>query len=836
MNRYSFLFLAVSLLAVHSAGAQDFSSVKGTVFSESTHEALQYVTVAVLDGDGKVVGGATTDSLGMYSFKVSGNVSECRLLVSFVGYVEQSHSLSDIVEISSGGDYVLKDISLKEDAEMLAGSVVSDKRKLLEHRFDRIVLNVSELSVAQTGNALDVLKSSPGVTIDSDGNVKLNGMAVSVWIDDRPSQMSGKDLEAFLQGSSGTSIEKVELIGNPSSKYDAEGGGGIINIRTKKGFMKGFSGTLSGSYGMEFLPAITYNTYLSANLMYKNDRHNVFFQYTPGYYSSASEIMETKIYGAANDSRQETRSGLLNQNMRHNIRLGYDWTISKKDLLGVIVGANFSDEGGRSLFDAKIRDWRLAGTPEEYLYSVRDSYTKADSDGKRASVNLNYTHKFDESKEQELVMNFDYNLDKADIYNIQRNILSEESSADALEKLESDGFDDRTDRAIDIYSLKADYAQTFWKETGRIEAGAKAAYSRTMNSFGKFGYDFPSGALGPRTERNDFTYREQVYAAYLNVSKKISEKWNAQVGLRGEYTVQSGDWLDDSGVARPTYKDYFDVFPTAFVSYAPSQKAILTANYSYRISRPKYWQLNPFRRYVNATTYNEGNPGLQPFYSHNVSLSSVLFSHLTLTVGYSMEKGYSYTQVPKFDQETGMLGLVYDNAGDERSVYVSAALSELPLTKWWNLTLNLGYYYMDFRAYDNFAGEVFGKDFNSKGGAFSGYASTTFFLPKSFKLTLDGWYMTGMTNGYYKTGQFGMANFRVTKTFSDGKASLTLSVNDILDSSRYSTSIWNNGVRTYNADSRSGSVGFSIGFTWRFGQGKGSVRRNVGKLDEADRL
>lgn len=192
MNRILFLLSAV--LSVCSVAAQNYSSVKGAVFSESGGDALQYVTVAVMDTSGRVIGGATTDSLGMYSISVSGNTSESRLLVSFVGYVEQDHPLSDMVETSSGGTAVLKDIFLKDDAQMLAGAVVSDKRQLLEHHFDRIVLNVSELAVARTGNALDVLKSSPGVTVDKDGNIKLNGQTVSVWIDGRPSQMSGKDL------------------------------------------------------------------------------------------------------------------------------------------------------------------------------------------------------------------------------------------------------------------------------------------------------------------------------------------------------------------------------------------------------------------------------------------------------------------------------------------------------------------------------------------------------------------------------------------------------------------------------------------------------------------
>lgn len=838
MKRFCFILLLLMPFVLSGAG-------KGTVrisgrVTGADSSPLQYVTVAVLGSGGTVLSAATSSDDGKWAMSVTAetdSLGDCSILYSMVGYKELSCRLGDVISSLSDSEVTVKDMAMEEDSEMLSRAVVVDKRPMIEHKFDRITLNVSELAVAQTGNALDVLKAAPGVTIDNDGNVKLNGSAVSVWIDDKPSNMSGKDLEAFLQGSSGTSIEKVELMSNPSSKYDAEGGGGIINIKTRKGFMQGFNGTLNGSYGIDFLPALSHDAYLSTNLMYKNDSHNVWLQYTPSYYNYAATVEETKIYGAANDCRQETSSGVRGETMRHNLRLGYDWTISPKDILGFIAGGNFSGEKNYGLHGPQtIRDWRNISTPDEYLYSVRKSDTNADSDGWRASANLNYTHKFDESKSSELTLNFDYNRDMSCMTNTQRNILDmEQSVPEAAAELGNYGFDDRTDRAVDIYSLKADYSQLFWNNTGRIETGLKAAYSRTGNFFGRFDYDFDAAAPGPQSEKNDFTYREQIYAAYINLSKQFSPKWSAQIGLRGEYTLQSGDWMSDSGSTQ-TRKDYFDVFPTAFVSWSPSQKVILTANYSYRISRPKYWQLNPFRRYVNATTYNEGNPELQPFYSHNVSLSSVLFSHLTLTAGYSMEKGYSYTQVPRFEQSTGMMGLVYDNAGDQQNVYVSAALSELPLTKWWNLTVNLTYFHLDFRAYPNKTEDVFGSAYSSRGDAFSGYASTTFFLPKSWKINLEGWYVTGMTAGYFHQGQMGSANANLTKTFADGKASLTLSVNDLFDTLRSQVSIYNNGIRTYHADQRQGGIGCALGFTWRFGQGTASSRRQVGKVDEADRL
>ena len=255
-----------------SGSGDKIITLKGKVISGSS--PLEFVTVALSDSSGTVISGATTDSAGVYHIGFPSGAGDSRylkLLFSLVGYKDKvmvfpdsgisGQGTADIVSIASldGDVAVISPVSMEEDARMLSEAVVSGKRPLVEHQFDRLVLNVSELAVAQTGDALDVLKSSPGVTVDKDGNVKLNGSTVSVWIDGRPSNMSGADLEAFLKGSEGSSIEKVELITNPSAKYDAEGSGGIINIKTRKAFMKGFSGTLRANYGMRFSPKTVYS-------------------------------------------------------------------------------------------------------------------------------------------------------------------------------------------------------------------------------------------------------------------------------------------------------------------------------------------------------------------------------------------------------------------------------------------------------------------------------------------------------------------------------------------------------------------------------------------------
>ena len=811
------------------------------VVTDASSAPLQYVTVALADTSGTVLAGTVTDSLGRYALNLSGSgirLADCRALFSFVGYREKTCAASELVGSRSGNVVEFLTVSLEEDSEMLEGAKVSGERPLIEHQFDRLVLNVSELAVAQTGDAMDVLKSSPGVTVDQDGNIKLNGSTVAVWIDGRPSNMSGTDLEAYLKGSDGSSIEKVELITNPSSKYDAEGSGGIINIKTRKGFMRGFSGTLGARYRMRFGPKTTYGGNLSANLMYRTDRTNTFFQYTPSYDQWAYAAQEMKLYGTDNSFRQESMSGSRSTYMSHTIRLGNDWHISSKDIFGVIFRTSLSDDDDGYYRPNSVRDISGAGTAAEALYSELEGNLSSESSSRDYSLNLNYTRTFDESKSQELTLNADYYRSQNGNSSMQRNIYTYVSDA-ALSSAEPPvnfGFDDSMRRILDLYSFKADYSQSFWNQTGRLEAGAKLAISNTRNSYGKYAYDFAAQASGELTESNDFTYNEQVYAAYVNVAKKFSDKWNAQLGVRGEYTVQTGDWLKSSEGSRTSYKDYFDIFPSAFVSWTPSQKVILTANYSYRISRPKYWQLNPFRQYASAFSYSQGDIELEPSYNHNVSLTAVLFSRLSLTAGYSMTRNFNDVQTPIMD-ENGVMGLLYMNAGNQQNVFAGASLSELPLTKWWNLTANVYYYHQDFQAYPSIATDSFGGSFSNDGDSFMAYLSTTFFLPKDFRLGMDGFVATPQSIGYFDVRAMWSVNLSLNKTFMDDRGILSFYLNDLFNSASSDLEMTNGGVVTYRIMQEQSTRGFSIGFTWRFGKGGSQQqRRNVGTLDEESRL
>lgn len=824
----------ILLFAARFGYASGPDSYRGRVIDRE-NRPVQYATVALLDSAGTVIAGATSAGDGTFIVNSGNNpvpAGELELLCSFVGYKDFRSALAEMAAGEENGVCILRDAVLEEAHDAISGAVVSGKRELIEYNFDKIVLNVSELAVAQTGNALDVLKSSPGVTVDKDGNVKLNGQTVAIWIDGRPSSMSGKDLEVYLKGSPGNTIEKVELMSSPSAKYDAEGSGGIINIKTRKGFMQGLSGSVSlnGSIGPQpksDFRKVNLSSDLSANLMYKTDKTLTSFSYSPRIGNMSGEAVENKFYGTDYSSLQYSHSLLDYFGDGHNVRLQNDWNITSKDVFGVIANASVSSSRTGCGSGNVIRNYLSWGTPDQKLHSEMLSDNTSDEKRDFVYANLNYTHTFDESRSAELTVNADYSR------NAGREVTGQLNTMNVGDPSGNYGFVENTDRVLDLVSLKADYSTMLWKSTGRVEAGMKGALSMTDNKFAHNDYDTsaePWQLSELPSSRDDFKYSEQIYAAYVNVAKRFGMKWNVQAGIRGEGTVSKGRWQNSSD----TRNAYFDVFPNISVSWIPSQKLILSANYSYRISRPKYWQLNPFVSYINATTYTQGKADLAPAYSHNATLTAVLFSRVSVNAGYGSVRNYNDIQVPHFDMENGMMGHIYENAGVQQNAYVSVALSELPLTKWWNLTMQGRYIYEHFRAYPGLETGL-GDGYVNQGHAFYCYAATTFYLPANFKTGLSGLYCTPQLAGFYDVDSMWSVNFDFSKSFLDSRLVLSFYVNDIFNSMHQTLKVYDGDRLSYCIENVDYTRSFRFGLTWRFGKAVKSSRK-VGTLDESSRM
>ena len=323
-------FLTTAVIAMVSAVSlsakrQDITEIHGTVVESGSGEALGWATVALMNADGSLAAGTSCDEQGRFTLTVSPGTYS--LGVSFIGFKERREEMT-----VKGQRMELGKIALEAEDTQLTGAVVTSREKLIEMKMDRLVMNLGQSAFAQGSDAMELIRKAPGITVDKDGNIKLNGKDVSVWIDGRPSYLDGKALEALLRGTSGESIDKFEIMAHPSAKYDAAGQGGIINIKTKKNMLAGLNGSLGanggGMYFSEFEKFLAQGSGW-ANLSYRTAKSNTFLNLSGGYTQTGMDMNLINeidceggyVYRQDSDSRLQMRFG------NYDVKFGNDWFI-----------------------------------------------------------------------------------------------------------------------------------------------------------------------------------------------------------------------------------------------------------------------------------------------------------------------------------------------------------------------------------------------------------------------------------------------------------------------------------------------------------------------------
>lgn len=796
--------LVILLISTTTFAARNNNTITGKVIEKENGKALSYATISVHDKDSKVVGGAISNEEGKFSVEKLMNDSY-KVKISFIGFKDTTL----FVKASDSQEVNLGTIALSPDATTLKSAVVTAKVPVIEQKLDKIVMNVAEAVSTQGSTALDILRKAPGISIDPSGNVLLNGNSVQVWIDNRPSNLSGQDLEALLSGTDGSTIDKIEIIAHPSAKYDAEGSSGIINIRTKKNFAKGVSGSLRGTYD-----ASPYNSDLfnglsgTANLNYRSEKTNTTISYSPKYEESYEKFTSNTDLGSGLILKGETLSESINK--RYNYRLSHDYFINKKSVVGIIVS-------GLGRNDKENTNDDITGSK---LYNngslIRTNNTSIDSKSNFDNIytNLNFTHTFKDN--QEITINADYGYYDIGSFSHQENYYF--NSTGGIEIL-PEIFRSDSKQYLNIYSAKADYEQIIFKKI-KMEAGAKFAESLTDNNLLR-----ENNVSGNWIKDNElsslFNYKENIIAAYISAATQLSPKLSAKAGLRAEYTISDGEWISADTT---TTKKYIDIFPTAFIGYNPNKNLMIALTYDMRIQRPNFNQLNPFRIYVDANSSLEGNPNLIPQYTHQTSLSFIYKQHFSIGL-HGQFTNNTIIQNTNFNPETGEKFLVWDNFGKLNFFGGFFNITELGITKW--LTLNAGVFAANVKnKADDYEKESFFTSMN---------INTTVSLPKDTKIELSGFVNSGIPYGYFKVRPMGELDFGIKKGVMKNQGTLSLNCTDIFNTMRSNASLENGLIKDYNFISKWKSQKISLSFTYRFGNGKAAKIRKVGESEEAKR-
>jgi len=608
------LFVALGFISILSYGQyprgqkQELPEIfiKGKLVQEGVGTPVEFATVSIFkERDSTLVTGGLTDIKGAFDIPVKpGNYF---LKAQFMGF--ETKTISGINLEGKTRVYNLGEVSVRENERLLEEVVVQAERTEMELTLDKKVYNIGKDLSNLGGSASDLLSNLPSVEVDVDGNVSLRGSEnVQILVDGKPSGLIGLSGTGGLQQLQGNLIEKVEIVTNPSARYDAEGGAGIINIILKKDRAKGFNGSFQVQGG---LPA---NNGASVNVNYRTGWINWFVNYgvtarrSPGQ-GFTNNFFNTpdSTYYINQDNDRERKS------ISQNIRFGSDIYFSEKSVL--TLSASYRNSEG----DNTTRTGYTFLDADRIQFSDRYRVDNEDEDDLNWQYELNYNRDF-KRKGQKLT----FTLQQQD---------SEETEVSQFDDLTN--FTDgsifeldqraRNDNGEGRQLMQLDYIHPF-AQASKLELGLRYNGRDIFNNYIVESDSTNSGVYDTLTElTNNFRFEERIYAAYGILSSKY-EKFSWQLGLRAEQTILDTQLIptnaEESGSDEyvPNRQNYFSFFPSANLTYQYSKISSLQLSYSRRITRPRFRSLNPFITYSNPLSLYLGNPELQPQFTDSYEL------------------------------------------------------------------------------------------------------------------------------------------------------------------------------------------------------------------------
>lgn len=804
--------LILWVLALLLGGGQVYAQnttalIRGRVL-DNKNQALEYANVLLYKAtDSTVVKLEYTQADGFFQI-IHVEPGQYRIAVSFVGL---PNYLSNVYEVKAGQELNIPDIKLQEAAAELQGVTIKAQKPILEIKPDKTVFNVEGSITAAGSNAFDLLRKSPGVVIDNNDNITMLGRAgIRIYIDGRPSPMQGSDLAQFLRNLQSNEIEAIELITNPSAKYDAQGNAGIINIRLKKDKKLGANGNVNLGYSVG--QRAWYNGGLSAN--YRNKKTNLFgsYNYSDNIFLNYMTMDRNQLGARFN---QSSNQGTAVQN--HNFKVGADWFLNKQSTLGVLasgfLGENTDFGNGRT---------EIGRVGQNTLDSVL--IAQSDNTGNRNNLNFNLNYRFDNGKGKSLNLDADHGLFRNTAKEFQPN-----SYYDAEEKVKLSEriFANSTPTNIDISTFKADFENKLWG--GQLGAGLKFSYVRTNNIFDFFNVLDNVPVLNTDLS-NQFIYTENVNAAYVSYTRQL-KKWGFNAGLRVEQTNSEGDLqaykpVNDNNVKR----HYLDFFPSAGLTYNVNPKNTFALNYSRRINRPSYQDLNPFQNRLDELTYEQGNPFLKPEYAHNLQLRHTFNYKFNTTLSYS----HTQDQITRFLDTAGTSAnyITWLNLSNQYA-YSLAFSAPIQIRKWWNSFTNMTGSHIRNQA-DFGEGKVVALNVST----FNIYSQQTFTLPKGWTAEVSGWYNSpSIWGGTFKMNAMWSMDMGIQKKILKDKGNVKLGVSDIFRSNRW-TGVSRFGALNLDIAGGWDSRRLKLNFTYNLGSSevKAARRRTTGLEDEQRRV
>lgn len=782
------------ILCARTFSAQTIYKVKGNVV-DSLENPLEGVIVNLLSAPTNVLMKTELTLVdGTYEFEVKDR-DTLKLMMLMPGYL--SHFSRNIFIGVRDSVFVMPKVVLKSSLNSLKEVEVSVAQSYIERRPDRTIINPEAQISSAGGSALDALSKAPGVMVGQNGAIKLKGKAgVVVYIDDKPSYLSGADLESFLRSISVSNIKQIELIPNPPANYEAAGNGGIINIRTKKNKLKGINGSTTVNYGQGRY-ARSNNSF---NLNFSNDKFSIFSGANAVVLNHFQDLTIKRIYKNEDLSTKSVfsqRTYIKIGTQSYSARLGVDYYLNPTTTIGFNTRASFSPSA--------VKKYNLANVIDSNGNLV--SNVIADNSDENALANgmfnLNLRKQIGQ-KGSSINCDADYVRYRANMQQTFKNNILEPSGYSVYSDLQNGDLLSN----ISIYAFKADYTAPINKNS-KIDVGVKTGYTQTNND-ARYSITLNQIEEPNYTLSNNFFYDELINGAYLNYSTSL-KKLEVQVGLRFESTNLKGSQLGNPMRQVSTFKrNYENLFPTAFLSYRIDSVGnnVLSLNYGKRIDRPFFKDLNPFVSPLDRFTFYEGNPYLKPSIAHNINLAYSYKNLFSTTI--------SYNNVIDQTRETIEIreGIYYSRPSNIGSTvqYNISFDGTIPLSKWLNTT-----YYSEI-SYSEYKSRLYTETLNAKGTYIYFNLNNSFILGKNWSFELSGEYITNVTETQFIVGDFGHMTIGAQAKILKGKGSLKLSISDLLYTNRTRGIINNLRLTDANWNSLRDTRVASVTFSYRFGK------------------
>jgi iron complex outermembrane recepter protein len=808
------LFVLLTILSSSSLFAQQVSGL----IHDDGGKPVSGGTVSLLrPKDSTTVKFATTKDDGRFAITTDTGIYIVN--VSHIGYAPFYTAPISV----KNQNITLPTITLsKADAATLKGVTVTSNRPLIEVKADKTILNVEGTINAVGNDALELLRKAPGVMIDKDDNISLSGKnGVQIYIDGRPSPLTGQDLASFLKSLQSSQIEAIEIITNPSARYEAAGNAGIINIRLKKNKSFGTNGSVYTGWNIGTYPK--YNA--GFNFNHRNAKFNAFGNYNyfraryANYMNMFRETVTDSFFQQHNDMQFKTNS--------HGFKAGMDFFLSKKSTVGFITNGNLADQHFGTEGHVFISD--MATKNIDRLLIANNS-----NDINRDNVNVNLNYRFNDTSGHELNVDADYGwhnivndqLQPNDIYAYNTNTLLSRELQNIY-----------TPSKITISSIKVDYEQNMWK--GRIGLGGKLSVVKSDNTFYQYDMLHSSGQF---TEgQNNFDYRENINAGYVSYNRKLKAV-TLQIGVRIENTDAEGHsagmrWYgnpDGTGSYKYfdslTKRNYTDVFPSASLSFTKNPESQWSISYSRRIDRPPYQDLNPFEFRLDKYAFRRGNTLLQPQYTNSFDITHSYKSRLTTKLNYSHVSDVFAQVIDVVETNQSQSYLTRKNLAtqDIIGLNINYALKYKKFSSNINTNTYYSHYKADYGPTRNIDVDVF---------AANVYAQNSLKLTETWTVELSGWYTTpSIWQGTFKSQSMGGIDIGAQKQLLKGKATVKATITDVLHTLKWgSTNAFAGQYIRMNGGWESRQ--FRLNLTYRFGNSevKAARQRNTAAEEENKR-